>query len=88
MGDEMLLLTKKHMQEQGSDSQEIQVALAQMQQQFNEMKSNPTSDKEWLSDGKMARNTYKWWASILDLKLESVLLSPEMPIYMAHGTAF
>lgn len=51
------------------------------------MKSNPTSEKEWLSDGKTARNTYKWWSAILDVKFESSLLSLDIPIYMAHGTA-
>lgn len=87
MGEELLLLTKKQMQQHGSSDQDIQNALAQMLQQFSEMKSNPNPNKEWLSDGKAARNTYKWWASILDLKLESALLSLEIPIYAAHGTA-
>lgn len=87
MGEEMLLLTKKQMQRQGASNHDIQTALAQMQHQFGEIKSNPTPEKEWLSDGKAARNTYKWWASILDVKLESALLSLEIPIYAAHGTA-
>ncbi|MBK7844517.1 MAG: alpha/beta hydrolase [Bdellovibrionales bacterium] len=87
MSEEMLLLTKKEMQRQGSSEEDIQTALAQMEKQFSEMKSHPVSDREWLSDGKTARNTFKWWASILDVKLESVLVSLTIPIYVAHGTA-
>lgn len=87
MGEELLLLRKKLMQQQGSSEQDIQNALDQIQQQFAEIRSNPTPEKEWLSDDKTARNTYKWWASILDVKLESALLSLSIPIYAAHGTA-
>ncbi|MBK8201662.1 MAG: prolyl oligopeptidase family serine peptidase [Bdellovibrionales bacterium] len=87
MSDEVLLLTRKQMQKQGASESNIQHALDQMRQQFTEMRENPTFEKEWLSDGKTARNTYKWWSAILDVKLESSLFSLEMPIYMAHGTA-
>lgn len=87
MGEELLLLTKKQMEQQGASDSDVQVALDKMRTQFSEMKSNPTSEKEWLSDGKTARNTYKWWSAILDVKFESSLLSLDIPIYMAHGTA-
>ncbi len=37
--------------------------------------------------GDKARNTYKWWSTILDVELQSSLLLLQIPIYMAHGTA-
>lgn len=33
------------------------------EREWSEIRANPVPDKEWASDGKLARNTYLWWSS-------------------------
>lgn len=87
MGEELLLLTEKQMKNQGTSPEQIQATLNEMKSKFAEIFANPTPNQEWLSDGKTARNTYKWWSSILKLRLEHSLLTLTIPIYLVHGTA-
>lgn len=87
MADELLLLTRKRMEKEGASSHAIQTAQEMMRKQFENIFADPTPLKEWLSDGKGTRNTYRWWSIILKTKTIGSLLALSVPIYIAHGTA-
>ena len=46
---------------------------------------NPTPYEEWGSDGKLARNTYLWWAHAVKLRLSDSLRRVEAPVLVLHG---
>lgn len=54
-------------------------------QQFAEMRQETLWSREWASDGKTARNTYKWWAESLDVVTAISLDKLSCPIYILHG---
>lgn len=87
MAEELLLLQEKRLQAQGASQEQIDSASEAMKSKIDEIKSNPVSTEEWFSDGKYARNTYKWWAAILPTNLISSLRQITTPIYIAHGSA-
>ncbi|MBI4405911.1 MAG: alpha/beta hydrolase [Deltaproteobacteria bacterium] len=86
MGEELILLTRKRLQKEGATQEQIESEVHALRTQYQEIYRNPTADKEWLSDGKRARNTYKWWASILPIKSVLALEQVDVPIYLVHGT--
>lgn len=86
MAEELPIVVTKSMKRSGTDDLSIQRQIESINQHFTEIKSNPISTIEWLSDGKTARNTYKYWNSILWLKALPLLESLNTPIYIAHGT--
>jgi pimeloyl-ACP methyl ester carboxylesterase len=86
MADDMLLLTKKQMEEIGANREAIDKALKDMQDQFRLIHGDPTPWKEWLSEGKTARNTYKWWSAILAVRPLTILEQINIPIFFGHGT--
>jgi dienelactone hydrolase len=86
MAEELPLDFEKSMARSGSSSEEIRKKIDEIQDHYNQIKSNPTWKLEWLSDGKTARNTYKWWDSILWIKALPILETLKAPIYIAHGT--
>jgi dienelactone hydrolase len=53
---------------------------------FAEIKANPVSNLEWLSDRNTARNTYKYWNSTLWIKALPLLETLNVPIFIGHGT--
>lgn len=85
MAEDILLLTEKQMKQAKAPQAAIDAQLTKTKAKFEEIRKNPTWEKEWMSDNKSARNTYKWWSSILDVKLSDALLSLGKPIYMVHG---
>jgi dienelactone hydrolase len=86
MAEELLLLTERKMKKAGANSVQIQNELDSLLKKYDEIKKNPTSSQEWLSDGNTARNTYKWWNSILGIKSLPLLENLDIPIYIGHGT--
>ena len=86
MAEELSLLTERSLKKSGASSVQIQNELDSLSKKYDEIKKNPTSDKEWLSDGGTARNTYKWWNSILWIKSLPLLENLDIPLYVAHGT--
>jgi dienelactone hydrolase len=87
MAEELPLVLPSSMKKKGASQADIQAALDDMGKRFVDIKANPTSSLEWLSDGQEARNTYKYWNSILWIKALPLLETLNVPIYMAHGTA-
>ena len=83
MAEELKILTAKSMRNQGKTETEVSQALAQMDSQFEEIRANPVSDQTWLG----STNTYKWWASILDLDIKSSLEKLTSSVYIAQATA-
>lgn len=82
MRKDMLLLQEKEMRKQGKPEDEIQNSLKQTNELMNAMKLNPVSYKTWSGE----TNTYKWWASILDILPLNYLVDLSIPIYIVHGT--
>jgi dienelactone hydrolase len=68
MAEEMPIVTERKLLREGASAQEIQKAKDDLAAHFQLIRANPTSSQEWLSDGKSARNTYKWWDSVLWIK--------------------
>lgn len=58
-------------------------------QQFRETRKqshiDPTTTREWGSDGKLARNTWLWLSRAEDLELARPLLRVDVPILVLHG---
>ena len=50
---------------------------------YDEIRKDPTWTKTFDGD----TNTYAWWASVLDLRLDNLLPDVTAPIYIAQGTA-
>lgn len=67
---------------EGANEKEVAKTIANVKDTFNYIRENPTYLKSY--DGE--DNTYAWWASIIDLKLENALLDLNIPIYLVHGT--
>jgi pimeloyl-ACP methyl ester carboxylesterase len=67
----------------GTNEQEIQEKISKTKDTLSYIRENPTTLKSY--EGK--DNTYAWWASIIDLRLENVLLDLTIPIYLVQGTA-
>lgn len=61
--------------------------LDQVRTELEAMKQNPTWQLEWGSDGQLARNTYRWWASALPLSPGPSLISlnPDIPVLLVQG---
>jgi dienelactone hydrolase len=86
MAEELSLLTESSLKKSGASSVQIHNELDSLLKKYDEIKKNPTSSQEWLSDGNTARNTYKWWNSILGIKSLPLLENLDVPIYIGHGT--
>jgi dienelactone hydrolase len=86
MAEELPLVFAKMLKRKGSNSSQIAKQIKDINNSYREIKLNPTWKIEWLSDGKKARNTYKYWNSILWIKALSELEKLQIPIYIAHGT--
>jgi len=86
MSQELPLIFTKLMRRQGATPLAIKNQMDDIQAHYLEIHANPIWSKEWLSDGKAARNTYKYWDSILWIKALPLLENLNIPIYVAHGT--
>lgn len=86
MAEELPLVFKKLLRRNGASQDQIAEQIRDIQDHYLEIKTKPTWKKEWLSDGKKARNTYKYWNSILWVKALPLLETLQVPIYIAHGT--
>lgn len=71
------------MSRQGAPPQQLEQFRALCRQVHQE----PTTTKEWASDGKMARNTHLWLSRAEDLAIYRSLLRVDAPILVVHGAA-
>lgn len=60
---------------------------AEMRTMYERVRQEPLPSREWLSDGKLARNTWLWWSKALPVAAVRSLLRTGAPILMVHGTA-
>lgn len=67
---------------EGTDEQEIQKAIASVTDSLSHIRKNSTYLKSYEGED----NTYAWWSSIIDLRLENVLLDLNIPIYVVQGS--
>ncbi len=84
-GDEVLASIRTSMEAGGADKAAISARMEEIAQQLNEIRNEPVATKEWLSDGELARSTYKWWAQAWGLQLSVPLLKVEAPILALQG---
>lgn len=70
----------------GAPESAIAERLESTEREWNEIRANPVPDKEWASDGKLARNTYLWWSSALDCAVYRPLLQVDVPILAFQGS--
>jgi pimeloyl-ACP methyl ester carboxylesterase len=63
----------------------IRKRLEEMKTETREIRAHPVPDREWLSDGQLARNTWLWWADILDVEPLRPLLTVKAPILLVQG---
>lgn len=59
---------------------------AEMHVMYEKVRQEPLPSREWLSDGKLARNTWLWWSKALPVAAVRSLLRTDAPILMVHGT--
>lgn len=86
-GEIVLSSVREQMRVQGASETDIQGQLRKMQMELDEIKQSPVSTKEWLSDGQLARNSYRWWAEAWDIQLHIPLSRTTVPILALQGNA-
>lgn len=59
---------------------------AEMHEMYRKVQEEPLPSREWLSDGKLARNTWLWWSRALPVAAVRSLVRVDAPILMVHGT--
>jgi pimeloyl-ACP methyl ester carboxylesterase len=67
---------------EGASAAEIQTEVNSVKDTLNYIRKNATYLKSYSGED----NTYAWWASIIDLRLENSLLDLKIPIFLAQGT--
>jgi pimeloyl-ACP methyl ester carboxylesterase len=67
---------------EGANAVEIEKEVNTVKDSLNYIRQNPIYQKSYSGDD----NTYAWWASIIDLRLENALLDLQIPIFLAQGT--
>lgn len=86
MAEELPIAYERLLRREGASEEKIRDEKEKILQQYKVIKSDPTPYKEWLSDSEKARNTYKYWDSVLWLKALPLLETMEVPMLMVHGT--
>lgn len=86
MAEELPIAFERLMKRQGASLKQIQDTKKEIFRYYNLIKADPSPHKEWLSDGKLARNTYKYWNSILWMKAMPYLEKLNVPMLLVHGT--
>ena len=70
-----------HKKAEGATANEIETDIEAFKDTLNQIRKNPTYLKSYNGH----QNTYAWWSSIMDLRLQNALLDLTIPIYMAQG---
>ncbi len=81
MAEAWIAALTKTMQKSGRSSAQIDEMQQRSKQFFKDSIAKSTSKAE------LANNvTYKWWASVVDVRLSDTLVEMDIPIFLAHGT--
>lgn len=81
MKEDFQLLEKSRLAREAKNTEEIKKEILIIENQMNEMINNPLSTKTWAG----GTNTYKWWASILNVRPLEYMLDLDIPILLMHG---
>lgn len=84
---ELKLMIATHMRSQGAPPDKVAEEQGKLEEVFQLARREPSTTREWGSDGKLARNTYLWLSRALDLSIWRALLAYQGPILVVHGTA-
>lgn len=84
-GNEVLGSIRMSMESGGANEAAITARMDEMARQLEEIRREPVSTKEWLSDGELSRSTYRWWAQAWGIQLSLPLLKVEAPILALQG---
>ena len=84
-GEEVVESAGRQMLDSGMEPDKVEEEKVAMRVFLAGLIENPTPYEEWGSDGKLARNTYLWWAHAVKLRLSSSLPRVQAPILILHG---
>jgi len=83
--EEVLEGAGRQMLESGMPEAEVDQRLVEMREFMRDVGDDPSPYKEWMSDGKLVRNTHLWWAHAVDLRLTTALERVQAPVLLVHG---
>ena len=86
-GEEVVESAGQQMSDSGMEQDLVEQEKAAMRRFLAGLAENPTPYEEWGSDGKLARNTYLWWAHAVKLRLSNSLQRVRAPILILHGVS-
>lgn len=86
-GEEVVESAGRQMLDSGMEPAKVVEEKVAMRRFLAGLAKNPTPYEEWGSDGKLARNTYLWWAHAVNLRLSNSLRRIEAPVLILHGVS-
>jgi pimeloyl-ACP methyl ester carboxylesterase len=84
-GEEVVEGAARQMLDSGMDPEKVEEEIAAMREFLANIGKNPDPYREWMSDGKLVRNTYLWWAHAVPLRLTTSLQRISAPVLVLHG---
>lgn len=86
-GEELQRMVAAHIASQGAAPEKVAEELRKLEEVLQRARREPSTTREWGSDGQLARNTHLWLSRALDLSIWRALLAFQGPILVVHGTA-
>lgn len=83
--EEIELLVASEMEAAGAPPEAVAERRRQMAEEMREIEVHPDPHREWMSDDRLARNTWLWWSRALPVAAVRPLLRVDVPILMVHG---
>jgi len=83
--EEIDQIVSGQMRQSGAPASKIEEQTKAFRQLCQQVHAEPTTLKEWGSDGKLARNTHLWLSRAEDLAIYRPLLRVDVPILVVHG---
>jgi len=83
--EEIDQIVSGQMRQSGAPTQKVEEQSKAFRQLCDQVHVEPTTLKEWGSDGKLARNTHLWLSRAEDLAIYRPLLRVDLPILIVHG---
>ena len=84
-GQEVQQMMSDQMRQSGMPEDKIKEQMASTEALFQQARREPTTLKEWGSDGKLARNTHLWLSRAVHVAGYRPLLRVDVPILVVHG---
>jgi len=84
-GQELQVMIADQMRRSGAPPEKIEQQRQGLERLFTRVRQEPTTLKEWGSDGKLARNTHLWLSRAAPLGMYRPLLRVDAPILVVHG---